>query len=98
MMQCDLMCIAIRKNILGNLNIKRKMQIVNIIFIYITVGVLFCLAIDYAYVQKDRGHFAYQHMPEKGITNLERVLTIALWPLALLMAIKQIIKDFKNRL
>ena len=97
-MQCDLMCIAIRKNILGNLNIKRKMQIVNIIFIYITVGVLFCLAIDYAYVQKDRGHFAYQHMPEKGITNLERVLTIALWPLALLMAIKQIIKDFKNRL
>ena len=74
------------------------MQIVNIIFIYITVGVLFCLAIDYAYVQKDRGHFAYQHMPEKGITNLERVLTIALWPLALLMAIKQIIKDFKNRL
>ena len=97
-MQCDLMCIAIRKNILENLNIKRKMEIVNIIFVYITVGVLFCLAIDYAYMQKDRGHFAYQHMPEKGITNLERVLTIAFWPLALLMAIKQIIKDFKNRL
>jgi len=97
-MQCDPMCIAIRKNILGNLNTKRKMQIVNIIFIYITVGILCCLAIDYAYMQKDRGHFAYQHMPEKGITNGERILTIALWPLALLMAIKQIIKDLKNRL
>ncbi len=97
-MQCDLMCIAIRKNILENLNIKRKMQIVNIIFIYITVGVLFCLAIDYAYAQKERGHWAYQDMPTHGITNLERVLTIALWPLALLIAIKQIIKDFKNRL
>ena len=97
-MQCDLMCIAIRKNILGNLNIKRKMQIVNIIFLYLSIGVLFCLAIDYAYVQKDKGNINYAHMPEKGITNLERVLTIALWPLALLMAIKQIIKDFKNRL
>ena len=50
-----------------------KMEIVNIIFTYITVGVLFCLAIDYAYMQKDRGHFAYQHMPEKGITNGERI-------------------------
>ena len=98
MMQCDLMCIAIRKNILGNLNTKRKMQIVNIIFIYITVGILCCLAIDYAYMQKDRGHWAYQHMPEKGFTNFERVMTIALWPLALVMAIKQMINDFKNKL
>jgi len=92
------MCIAIRKNILGNLNIKRKMQIVNIIFIYITIGIICCLAIDYAYMQKDRGHWAYQHMPEKGFSNFERVMTITLWPLALLMAIKQIIKDFKNKL
>ena len=97
-MQCDLMCIAIRKNILGNLNIKRKMQIVNIIFIYITVGVLFCLAIDYVYVQKDKGNINYAHMPEHGFNNFERVMTIALWPLAILMAVKQIIKDFKNRL
>ena len=98
MMQCDLMCIAIRKSILENLNIKRKMQIINMIFLYITVGVLFCLAIDYAYIQKERGNWAYQHMPDQAITNFERVLTIALWPLAILMAVKQIIKDFKNRL
>ena len=98
MMQCDLMCIAIRKSILENLNIKRKMQIINMIFLYITVGVLFCLAIDYAYIQKERGNWAYQHMPDQVITNFERVLTITLWPVALLIAIKQIIKDFKNRL
>ena len=67
------------------------MEIVNIIFIYITVGVLFCLAIDYAYVQKDRGHFAYQHMPEKGITNIERISPVGTDK-------AQIIKDFKNRL
>ena len=97
-MRCDLMCIAIRKNILGNLNTKRKMQIVNIIFIYMTIGVLFSLAIDYAYMQKRRGHWAYEHMPEHGFSNFERVMTITLWPLALLMAVKQIIKDFKNKL
>ncbi len=74
------------------------MGIVNIIFIYITIGILFCIAVDYAYWQKDRGHWAYQHMPEKGFSNFERVMTITLWPLALLIAIKQIIKDFKNKL
>lgn len=74
------------------------MGIVNIIFLYVTVGVLFCLAIEYAYIQKDRGHWAYQHMPDHGFSNFERVMTITLWPLALLMAIKQIIKDFKNKL
>ena len=76
----------------------RTKLIVNIIFIYITVGVLFSLATDYAYIQKDRGHWAYQHMPDHGFSNFERVMTITLWPLALLMAIKQIIKDFKNKL
>jgi len=74
------------------------MGIVNTIYAYISIGVLFCLAIDYAYMQKDRGHWAYQHMPEKGFTNFERVMTITLWPLGLLIAMIQIIKDFKNKL
>ena len=92
------MCIAIRKNILENLNTKRKMEIINIIYMYTTIGILFCIAVDYAYWQKDQGNINYQHMPEKGFSTFERVMTIILWPWALLVAVKQIIKDFKNKL
>ena len=92
------MCIAIRKNILENLNTKRKMEIINIIYMYTTIGILFCIAVDYAYWQKDQGNMNYQHMPEKGFSNFERVMTIILWPWAILVAVKQIIKDFKNKL
>jgi len=90
------MYIAIKKNILESLNIKRRMGIVNTTFVYISIGVLFCLAIDYAYIQKDRGNPNFEHMPDKGINNTERVITIIFWPLALLIAIKQIIKDLKK--
>lgn len=92
------MCIAIRKNIHVSLNTKPKMEIINIIYMYTTIGILFCIAVDYAYWQKDQGNMNYQHMPEKGFSNFERVMTIILWPWAILVAVKQIIKDFKNRL
>mgnify|MGYP003661765333 FL=1 len=70
------MCIAIRKNIHVSLNTKPKMEIINIIYMYTTIGILFCIAVDYAYWQKDQGNMNYQHMPEKGFSNFERVMTI----------------------
>ena len=73
-------------------------MMIKIIFIYISIGMLFCLMIDYAYIQKDRGNIHFQHMPESGLSNTDRIITVAIWPLGLLMAIRQIIKDFKNKL
>ena len=68
------------------------MQIVNIIFLYISIGILLCLAIDYAYLQRDRGNIRFEHMPDDNFNNTERVIAILLWPVALFAAIVRLIK------
>ena len=72
------------------------MEIVNYIFVYITIGVLFCLSIDYAYWQKEQGNMRFSHMPEHGFNNVERVMAIAIWPIAIIMAVAGIIKELKK--